>query len=58
MSEFHRITVEHWQHVLGIVSLMLFAFTFAFVLIRAALMPRPKLTRLENLPFNGDNDHE
>jgi len=60
MSEFHRITVQHWQHILGIASLMLFFCTFLFSSVRAWHMPRQKLTHLENLPLDDadSSDHE
>ena len=51
MSEFHRLNVEQWQHVLGIISLMLFFCTFVFTLVRTAAMSRKKLTHLEALPL-------
>ena len=59
MSIFHRINVDQWQHVLGIVSLMLFFCTFLLTLLRVAGMSQAKLTHLESLPLDGEtSDHE
>ena len=60
MSEFHRINVDQWQHVLGIVSLMLFFCTFILTLARTATMSREKVTHLESLPLDEEpsDDHE
>lgn len=54
MSEFHRIAVDQWQHVLGIVSLMLFFCTFVLTVFRAISMPRKTLTHMETLPLDDD----
>ena len=57
MSEFHRITVENWQHILGIVSLMLFFCTFVLTVIRAVGMSRGNLRHVETLPLE-EEGHE
>jgi hypothetical protein len=60
MTEFHRITVEHWQNALGMASLVLFLCLFVLLVARVLSIPRPKLTHLENLPLDDDSskDHE
>jgi hypothetical protein len=59
MNIFNRINVEQWQHVLSIVSLMLFLCTFIVILACSIGMPRKKLNHLETLPLEGDSsDHE
>jgi len=59
MSIFSRINVEQWQHVLSIVSLMLFLCTFIVILICSIGMSRSKLTHMETLPLDGEpSDHE
>jgi hypothetical protein len=59
MSIFQRINVEQWQHVLSIVSLMLFLCTFIVILVCSMGMSRNKLTHMETLPLEGDpSDHE
>jgi hypothetical protein len=59
MNIFQRINVEQWQHVLSIVSLMLFLCTFIVILVCSIGMSRTKLKHLESLPLDGDpSDHE
>ena len=61
MSIIQRIGVEQWQHVLSIVSVMLFLCTFVVILVFSLGMPRKKLTHLESLPLDLDDqpsDHE
>jgi len=53
---FHRILTDHWQAALTIASFAIFFTTFAAVLIRTVRTPRHKLTRIENLPLEGDHD--
>jgi hypothetical protein len=57
MSEFHRIAVDQWQHVLGIISLMLFFFTFIFTLARTKSMPANKVAHLATLPLDEDSSN-
>jgi L-asparagine transporter-like permease len=59
MNIFNRINVEQWQHVLSIVSLMLFLCTFIVILICSVGMSRSKRTHMEALPLDGEpSDHE
>ena len=52
MSIFQRINVEQWQHVLSIVSMMLFLCTFIVILVCSLGMSRAKVTHLETLPLD------
>jgi hypothetical protein len=59
MEIFNRITVEQWQHILSIVSMMLFVCAFIVILACSIGMSRKKLTHMETLPLDGDSsDHE
>ena len=59
MNIIQRINVEQWQHVLSIVSIMLFLCTFIVILVCSIGIPRTKLTHMESLPLDVDpSDHE
>jgi TRAP-type C4-dicarboxylate transport system permease small subunit len=59
MNIFGRINVEQWQHILSIVSLMLFLCTFIVILVFSMGMSRTKLNHMETLPLDSDpSDHE
>jgi hypothetical protein len=53
---FRRILVENWQTTLTLVSFAIFGAVFVSVLIRTALAPREKISKIANLPL--ENDHE
>jgi hypothetical protein len=53
---FRRILVENWQTTLTLLSFAIFGAVFVSVLIRAALTPGEKISKIANLPL--ENDHE
>jgi len=57
MNIFSRINIEYWQHVLSIVSLMLFFCMFIIILVRSIGMPSKQLHHMEELPLEGDDVH-
>lgn len=54
---FRRILLEDWQRSLTLAAWAIFALVFLFQSIRAFLLPKEMIRKLENLPLEKDS-HE
>ncbi len=48
---FRRLIIEDWQRTLSLVGWMLFALVFVTSGLRAFLLPRTEVKKLEDLPL-------
>jgi len=52
---FRRIIVEDWERTLSLVGWLLFALVFVSAAIRAVLMPKEAVRKMENLPLENES---